>query len=455
MFLLCSASSAPAATYTVTRTDDPIPDACLPGDCSLREALLASNSTPAVDDSVVIPASAAPYRVLYEELTLPVSDEVWIRGEGANRTVVEGDGKAVLFSVDSPAVVIAGITMRNGDGAIQNNGDLALWDVSIEGNESAVRGGGVQSNGILRIESSFIGFNRSTAGAGGGIQANAPVTLVNSTLAWNSSSGNGGINGNAGVNVFSSAVVFNRSDGSTGAGVGGMALTVRDSIFAGNANTAGTFNCSSFMGVTSLGGNVSDDATCGTGGSNRPNVNPLLGTLALHGGTTPLYDLLPGSPAIDAASGCEPEDQRGVARPQGAACDSGPYEFVPAAPGDKEFFMSVGKKLRLGKKAILAKLTCPASEISPPCRGKIVFPKILLGLGRRGGVVMPLIARYARARFTIWAGRTKVVNERMPKGTANSLREAQKPQKILAFVYAEDGAGNRWGIKKRAPLIRR
>jgi CSLREA domain-containing protein len=101
VLFFCTTASAIADTYTVSRNDDPNPDACLPGDCSLREAVIASNSTPAVDDSIVIPASSSPYQVLYEELTLPVNDESWIRGEGANRTVVEGDGKAVLFTVKS------------------------------------------------------------------------------------------------------------------------------------------------------------------------------------------------------------------------------------------------------------------------------------------------------------------------------------------------------------------
>ncbi|MGE0760708.1 MAG: hypothetical protein AB7O38_27095, partial [Pirellulaceae bacterium] len=31
------------AVLDVTRFDDPLPDGCVPGDCSLREAILASN----------------------------------------------------------------------------------------------------------------------------------------------------------------------------------------------------------------------------------------------------------------------------------------------------------------------------------------------------------------------------------------------------------------------------
>ncbi len=51
--LLAPLSVAHAATITVTRTDDPAPDGCLPSDCSLREAVLAANATVAHDTIVL------------------------------------------------------------------------------------------------------------------------------------------------------------------------------------------------------------------------------------------------------------------------------------------------------------------------------------------------------------------------------------------------------------------
>ena len=61
-------------------------------------------------------------------------------------------------------------------------------------------------------------------------------------------------------------------------------------------------------------------------------LDPLLGPLQDNGGPTFTHALLPGSPAIDhiPAENCEvTTDQRGVARPQGAACDIGAYELEP------------------------------------------------------------------------------------------------------------------------------
>jgi hypothetical protein len=455
VLLLGFVGSAAAATYTVTRTDDPIPGPCEPADCSLREALMTANGTTTVDDIVVVPASATPYLIQYEELSLSVTDETEVRGAGANVTVVKGDGKEIVFFISVKAT-LSGLTITGGEGGIQNNGDLTLRGVSVEGNERAGGGGGIQSNGPLRIESSFLGFNRAKDTSGGAIQANSSVTLLNSTIAWNSSQGNSGINGNSAVTATNSSVVYNTSSGLTGAGINGSPLTIQNSIFAGNKNSAGTLNCFSFMTVVSLGGNVSDTATCDGAASDRANVLPGLGSLALHGGTTPLYDLLPGSPAIDAATQCPPVDQRGVARPQGAACDSGPYEFVPPPPpaaGDKEFFMRVGKKLRLRKNAIWVRLTCPASEVSPPCRGRasVLDPPLVL----KG--IHTLQTRPLFGRFSIQPGRTKVVPLRKPFGRTSRLPEQAGKWRVSLIVVAKDGAGNEWKYfkKRRALLIRR
>jgi hypothetical protein len=67
-------------------------------------------------------------------------------------------------------------------------------------------------------------------------------------------------------------------------------------------------------------------------------VDALLQPLSDNGGPTKTFALASGSPAIDAVpttgAGCPATDQRGVSRPQGAACDIGAFEvIVPAAQG--------------------------------------------------------------------------------------------------------------------------
>ena len=75
-------------------------------------------------------------------------------------------------------------------------------------------------------------------------------------------------------------------------------------------------------------------------GSAASPMDPKLGPLANNGGLTFTMALLPAGPAIDAgvAAGAPATDQRGVARPQGAAVDVGAYEFrftIPQITGAK------------------------------------------------------------------------------------------------------------------------
>jgi hypothetical protein len=64
------------------------------------------------------------------------------------------------------------------------------------------------------------------------------------------------------------------------------------------------------------------------------NGNPQLGPLADNGGPTQTHALGPGSAARDAipanGANCAADDQRGLTRPAGAACDVGAYEAAAA-----------------------------------------------------------------------------------------------------------------------------
>src|SRR5262249_27895175 len=71
--------------------------------------------------------------------------------------------------------------------------------------------------------------------------------------------------------------------------------TIQNTIVA-NSPSGG--NCSG--SVTSLGHNLSSDASCAFGGPGDINsANPLLGVLQDNGGPTRTHALLSGSPAID------------------------------------------------------------------------------------------------------------------------------------------------------------
>jgi hypothetical protein len=87
---------------------------------------------------------------------------------------------------------------------------------------------------------------------------------------------------------------------------------------------------------TSVGGNVSDDASCSadffdqaSDRNSQTTLKNFLGTLGDNGGSVPTIPLLPGAVAIDGGvcDNAPSEDARGITRPQGRTCDSGAFEL--------------------------------------------------------------------------------------------------------------------------------
>jgi hypothetical protein len=93
---------------------------------------------------------------------------------------------------------------------------------------------------------------------------------------------------------------------------------------------------------------VSDDTRCSayfTNAGDKNNTDPKLGPLADNGGPTLTHLPLPGSPLIDGGQCIVglTTDQRGVARPQGGACDVGAVEVRPEDQAKKLFLPSLGR----------------------------------------------------------------------------------------------------------------
>ena len=110
------------------------------------------------------------------------------------------------------------------------------------------------------------------------------------------------------------------------------ALTAENSIVADNSSETGP-NC--LKAATSKGNNIENGSSCGFGAAGDQTAEPLLGPLQDNGGPGPTHALLAGSPALDHGAACPATDERGVVRPQGAACDVGAYELAPPGGGDR------------------------------------------------------------------------------------------------------------------------
>ncbi|MBK9657437.1 MAG: hypothetical protein IPO66_19155 [Rhodanobacteraceae bacterium] len=93
--VLCACPpGAGATTFAVTRVDDPLPNGCQVGDCSLREAVLAANAN---GDSDVIQLPSGTF--VLTRGTLAISNPVQLRGSTTTPTIIDGDGAQPLFNV--------------------------------------------------------------------------------------------------------------------------------------------------------------------------------------------------------------------------------------------------------------------------------------------------------------------------------------------------------------------
>ncbi len=145
--------------------------------------------------------------------------------------------------------------------------------------------------------------------------SNTEVELINSTVARNSATQEGG--GILVVGFDPLVMLTNSLVARNSAPTGPDVLVGPDAVALARFSLIGD---GSGSGITNTNGNQ-------VGSASVP-IDPKLGPLANNGGPTRTHALLLGSPAIDAAStpDCPTIDQRGVLRPQGAACDIGSYE---------------------------------------------------------------------------------------------------------------------------------
>jgi CSLREA domain-containing protein len=258
---------------------------------------------------------------------LHVFDCTIFDNEGAN-----GGGVVYNFStVNIENSVISDNDGGSGGGGLIGWGTATLVNSTLA-NNTAASGGGITNNGTLIIYGSTLSGNSafdpfSEEGYGGAIHNNDVMTITNSTISGNNAVTQGGGIRNFGQLKLQNSVVVNNT-ALTGGGIFGISgvVSTTNSIIAGNLSGG---DCRGM--ITSQDYNLDSDSSCNLAQPHdKPNVNPMLGSLANNGGSTQTHELLVGSPAInggDCSMGTVLVDQRGIARPQGSACDIGSYEY--------------------------------------------------------------------------------------------------------------------------------
>ena len=229
--------------------------------------------------------------------------------------------------------------------SLQSSAVVAIKNSTITGNKSRFDAGGIlhqNSGGTLTIQNSAIYGNKSGS-SGGGINQNfGNLVIDNSTVSGNAALYGGGIASSGTLAIRNSTISNNRSRKSGGGMRSSGQTTIKGSIISGNKASTGAevyryvsvsstvtvndfnlFGADGIPGVTGFTPGAFDIVP-------GVAVSSILSPLADNGGPTMTHALVPGSPAIDAVPGADPEcagtDQRGTPRPQGVGCDIGAFE---------------------------------------------------------------------------------------------------------------------------------
>ncbi len=304
---------------------------------------------------------------------------------------INSSGNLTLNDTTVSGGVAVGSFPANFGGGVYNRGTLTLTRSTVSGNSAAAFGGGVSSSGgsfgdpYTKTSSTATLTNSTVSGNsaglcgggvsnGGGTEApyNSTATLTNSTVSGNNSAGNGGgvCNGFDSTLTLTHSTVSGNSAVNRGGGVynfgDNVTATLRRSLISGNtasttpppttssgwevfnridsiaANDFNLFGQSGIPNAQAFGGfggftpGMTDITATSDGVTPTALAAILDSTLMDNGGPTDTHALVTGSPAIDAyppdgsGSCAVATDQRGVVRPQGAACDIGAFELALA-----------------------------------------------------------------------------------------------------------------------------
>jgi CSLREA domain-containing protein len=453
-------AAADAADFIVTKVQD-TDGACVPGDCSLREAINAADSGVG-DDRILFQAGVTGTINLGSRLP-NIDQPLQILGPGATQLTVSGGNTVQILYVNTAPgddVTLSGLTLSDGSvmgvGAAihKRDADLTIREAvirdssttgignygggiyslfgsttversTISGNSTAgdfANGGGLASREeALTVDRSTVSGNHTYGqGAdGGGISAIDPgsVTIERSTVSGNETAGVAAHGAGVWVEyrdqttIASSTISGNSATGAAthGGGIDVYTTTadpiLTNTIVAGNSAPGGpdlysateTFDASFTLVGDGSGATINETIM----DSNVLDQDPLLGPLQENGGPTETMALPPTSQAVNKGrSFGATSDQRGLTRP--VAYPGVPFSTAAGADGAD-----------IGAFELQAPAPPPPPPPPPPVSNNFTFGK--LKLNRRRGIAFLFVRVPGAGRVVLRGPKVRRV-VRNPKG---------------------------------------
>ncbi len=227
------------------------------GVITLREAIVVANEVFGADTITFAPSLSGP--IVLTQGQLSITDSLNITGNGATNTIIDADDKSRVISITGTSVdvTIDGVTITrglaqpqqsNGDGGgilFDSTGSLTVANSTVFENISSGNGGGLSTKqGRLVLSNSTVSGNRASF-AGGGLFNASNAQVRYSTLQDNTALlfGGGVNNSNTGTLLVASSTLSgnsaNANPSSTGGGIQNEgSVTITNSTLTGNTTAS-------------------------------------------------------------------------------------------------------------------------------------------------------------------------------------------------------------------------
>ena len=269
------------------------------GDCTLREAIIATNINAVVDDCVV-DANLNKITLLTGTYTLSqtgpvddtaafgdldITDTLTIVGQGSDLTIIDAASLSDrVFHILTATVTISGVSIQRGGtvsiggGLYNQGGALTLTNVIVQSNTLSIdEGGGIfNTDGPVTLIDSVVRENESATHGGGIIisnAANSSLALIRTQVLSNTSGTGGGVFNANRTKIEDSTIAYNSANNASFGG-GGIYVTdspsvltlTHSSVHSNSASGDGGGMMANSGGLWILNSEINDNATDDYGG---------------------------------------------------------------------------------------------------------------------------------------------------------------------------------------------